>query len=103
MPFLFELLFSDGGGMTLEFCALADDGRACALEYNAVARDRTNSPPGAGLAVHVRGAGRRLAGVRLYGDANPPSSEDARNGVFARPQDRGVRVSSRTNMRRRSP
>jgi hypothetical protein len=70
----YELLFSDGGGMPLELCAMADDGRACALEYNAVALDRRNSPPGAGLAVHVRGDGGGLAAVRLYDDVHVPPS-----------------------------
>ena len=31
---LFEHFFSNGGGIGLEHCAVADDGRACALEYN---------------------------------------------------------------------
>jgi hypothetical protein len=33
-----------------------------------------NSPPGAGIAVHVRGDCGRLAAVRLYGDVDPPLS-----------------------------
>ena len=32
----YERLFSNGGGIPLETCALVDDGRACALEYNVV-------------------------------------------------------------------
>ena len=70
----YELLFSDGGGMPLELCAVADDGRACALEYNVVARGGTESPPGAGIAVHVRGDSDRLAAVRIYDDVHPPLS-----------------------------
>jgi hypothetical protein len=50
-----------GGDVVLEFCAVDDDGRACAVEYNAVARGR----PRAGLAVCVRGDGT----VRIYDDA----------------------------------
>jgi SnoaL-like domain len=33
---LYELFFSNGGGIHLEHCTSADDGRACALEYNVV-------------------------------------------------------------------
>jgi len=57
----------------LEHCALTDDGRACALEYNVVARDGTPVPPQAGLAVYVRGDGGRLAAARIYDDAEPPA------------------------------
>src|SRR5438067_4561751 len=32
----YESLFSNGGGIPLEHCAVVDDGRACALEYNVV-------------------------------------------------------------------
>jgi hypothetical protein len=32
----YEHLFSNDGGIPLEHCALVDDGRACALEYNVV-------------------------------------------------------------------
>jgi hypothetical protein len=69
---LYERFFSNGGGIPLEHCAVTDDGRACALEYNVVARGRTNLPPQAGLAVYVRGQSGRLAAARIYDDANPP-------------------------------
>jgi SnoaL-like protein len=69
---LFELFFSNGGGIPLEHCAVTDDGRACALEYNVVAWGRTTLPPQAGLAVYVRGDGGRLAAARIYDDADPP-------------------------------
>ena len=42
---LYELFFSNGGGIPLEHCAVIDDGRACALEYNVVAWGRTELPP----------------------------------------------------------
>jgi len=32
----YERLFSNGGGIPLEHCAVIDDGRVCALEYNVV-------------------------------------------------------------------
>jgi len=48
----------------LEHCAVVDDGRACALEYNLVAGGR----PQAGLAVHVRGDSGAVDAVRIYDD-----------------------------------
>jgi hypothetical protein len=69
---LYERFFSNGGGIPLEHCAVTDDGRACALEYNVVAWGRTTLPPQAGLAVYVRGESGRLAAARIYDDADPP-------------------------------
>lgn len=69
---LYERFFSNGGGIALEHCAVTDDGRACALEYNVVAWGRTTLPPQAGLAVYVRGDSGRLAAARIYDDADPP-------------------------------
>ncbi len=68
----YELLFSGGGGIPLEHCAMIDDGRACALEYNVVRWGETELPPQAGVAVYVRGAGGRLAAARIYDDVDPP-------------------------------
>jgi SnoaL-like domain len=73
---LYELFFSNGGGIPLEHCAATDDGRACALEYNVVAWGRTAMPPQAGLAVYVRGDSGRLAAARIYDDADPPLTGD---------------------------
>jgi hypothetical protein len=69
---LYELFFSNGGGIRLERCAVTDDGRSCALEYNVVAWGRTALPPEAGLAVYVRGESGKLAAARVYDDAEPP-------------------------------
>jgi hypothetical protein len=69
---LYERFFSNGGGIPLERCAVTDDGRACALEYNVVAWGRATLPPQAGLAVYVRGESGRLAAARIYDDADPP-------------------------------
>jgi hypothetical protein len=69
----YELLFSNGGGIPLEHCALIDGGRACALEYNVVRWAKTELPPEAGVAVYVRGEGGRLAAARIYDDGNPRS------------------------------
>jgi hypothetical protein len=71
---LFERFFSNGGGIPLEHCAVFDDGRACALEYNVVAWGRTELPPQAGIAIYVRGETGKLAAARIYDDADPPLS-----------------------------
>lgn len=68
-------LFSNGG-VALEHCALVDDGRSCALEYNVVRWGTTLLPPQAGIAVHVRGESGRLAAVRMYDDAGLPLAAD---------------------------
>lgn len=68
----YERLFSNGGGIALETCALVDDGRACALEYNVVRWGRTQLPPQAGVAVYVRGQSGKLAAARVYDDADQP-------------------------------
>jgi SnoaL-like domain len=69
---LYERFFADGAGIALEHCAVTDDGRACALEYNLVAWGRTPLPPQAGLAAYVRGESGRLEAARIYDDADPP-------------------------------
>lgn len=68
----YELLFSNDGGIPLEHCAVIDDRRACALEYNVVRWGKTLLPPQAGMAVYVRGPSGRLAAARVYDDVNPP-------------------------------
>jgi hypothetical protein len=74
----YEALFSNGGGIPLEACALIDDGRACALEYNVVRWGETPLPPQAGVAVYVRGQSGRLAAARIYDDTDPPVAPAAR-------------------------
>jgi hypothetical protein len=68
----YERLFSNGGGIALEHCAVVHDGRACALEYNLVRWGRTELPPEAGVAVYVQGQSGRIAAARIYDDADPP-------------------------------
>lgn len=68
----YERLFSNGGGIPVEHCAVFDDGRACALEYNVVHWGRTELPPEAGIAVYVRGQSGKLDAARIYDDVNPP-------------------------------
>jgi hypothetical protein len=67
---LYARLFSTSGGIPLETCALVDDGRACALEYNVVRPGAPQLPPQAGVAVFVRGESGRLAEVRMYDDTD---------------------------------
>jgi hypothetical protein len=68
----YELLFSNDGGIPLEHCALIDDRRACALEYNVVRWGKTELAPQAGVAVYVRGRSGKLAAARIYDDTDPP-------------------------------
>jgi hypothetical protein len=68
----YEHLFSNGGGIPLEHCAMIDTGRECAIEYNVVRWGRTELPPESGVAVYVRGESGRLAAARIYDDADPP-------------------------------
>jgi SnoaL-like domain len=68
----YELLFSNDGGIPLEYCALIDDKRACALEYNVVRWGKMELPPEAGVAVYVRGPSGKLAAARIYDDTDPP-------------------------------
>jgi SnoaL-like domain len=65
-------LFSNGGGIPLEHCALIDNGRACALEYNVVHWGETQLSPQAGIAVYVRGESGKLAAARFYDDVDRP-------------------------------
>lgn len=71
---LYDLFFSNGGGISLEHCTVTDDNRACALEYNVVRWGRTDLPPQAGIAIYVRGTTGKLAIARIYDDADPPLS-----------------------------
>ena len=64
----YEKLFSNDGGIPLEHCALTDDTRACALEYNLLRRGKTELPR-AGFAVYVQGGGGKLDAARIYDDA----------------------------------
>ena len=72
----FERGLSGGVGIPLETCALVDDGRVSALEYNLV-QGGTTPRPQAAVAVFARGPSGRLAAVRVYDDTDPPLPHDA--------------------------
>jgi hypothetical protein len=61
----------DGADITVEPCALVDDGRACAFEHNVV-RSGTQTLPQAEVAVVVRDGDGAPDAVRVYDDAAAP-------------------------------
>jgi hypothetical protein len=63
------------GDMSLEACAVVDDGQVGALEH--VVRWGSALPPQAAVTVFVRGESGRLAAVRVYDDIEPPQRPDA--------------------------
>jgi hypothetical protein len=66
-------VFSAGGGLGREDCAVTDDGVRCALEYNLVRWGRHDLPPQAGLCVCERSPEGLLAAVRVYDDVEAPA------------------------------
>ncbi len=68
----FAACFSAGGGISLQNCAITDDGVRCALEYNCVRWGSHDLPPQAGMAVFERGADGLLAATRAYDDIEAP-------------------------------
>ena len=74
----YDRMFSYGGGIAQEHCAIVADGRTCALEYNVVRWGREQLLPQAGVAVYVQGDSGKLAAVRVYDDIEPPLGQAAR-------------------------
>ncbi|HXB57146.1 MAG TPA: nuclear transport factor 2 family protein [Vicinamibacteria bacterium] len=68
----FTLLFSKGGGLGLEHCAIADEGASCALESVLTTWGHTRLPRQAAAAVYERAETGLLAEVRLYDDVDYP-------------------------------
>jgi hypothetical protein len=64
----FALLFSNGGGLGLEHCAIADVGTSCALEYVVTTWGRSPLPYQAAAAVYERADTGLLSEVRMYDD-----------------------------------
>jgi SnoaL-like domain len=69
----FTRCFSAGGGISLQHCAVTDDGVRCALEYNCVRWGSHELPPQAGLGVYERGPDGLLAAARVYDDVQAPA------------------------------
>jgi len=68
----FTVLFSNGGGVGVDLCAVADEGASCALEYVVTAWGRSVLPHQAAAAVYERADTGLLAEVRLYDDIEQP-------------------------------
>ena len=68
----FTASFADGG-ISLQQCAVTDDGVRCAVEYNCVRWGRHDLPPQAGIGVYERDPGGLLAAARVYDDIEAPA------------------------------
>ena len=73
---LYAHMFANGGGISLEHCALTDDDTRCAIEYNCTRWGVTDIPAQAGIAVYERGRSGLLAAARIYDDVDPPAVSD---------------------------
>jgi SnoaL-like domain len=71
----FTTCFSAGGGISLQNCAMTDDGVRCAVEYNLVRWGRHDLPPQAGIGVFERGPDGLLAAARVYDDVEAPTEQ----------------------------
>jgi hypothetical protein len=68
----FTVLFSNGGGLGLELCTIANEGASCALEYVVTSWGRSPLTRQAAAAVYERADTGLLAGVRMYDDVEHP-------------------------------
>jgi len=59
-----------GGGIGIDHTTVTDDGKTCAIEFNAVRFGKKAITPQAGLAVYERGPTGRLRAARIYDDVN---------------------------------
>ena len=69
----FTVLFSNGGGIGLEHCAVSDDGISCAVESVVTAWGRSSLPHQAAAAVYERADTGLLSEVRIYDDVDRPA------------------------------
>jgi ketosteroid isomerase-like protein len=60
--------FHGEGGISLQNCAVTDDGVRCAVEYNCVRWGGQSLKPQAGIAIYERGPDDLLAAVRVIDD-----------------------------------
>ena len=67
-PFMTKILAA--GGIGIDHATVSDDGRICAIEFNAVRFGKQPITPQAGLAVYERGPTGRLHAARIYDDVN---------------------------------
>lgn len=72
----FTVLFSNGGGLGLEHCAIANEGASCALEYVVTSWGRSPLTHQAAAAVYERADTGLLAGVRMYDDIEHPFQQN---------------------------
>jgi ketosteroid isomerase-like protein len=70
----FTRCFSGGGGISLQHCAVTDDGVRCAVEYNCVRWGSHDLQPQAGIGIYERGPDGLLAAARVYDDIRNPAS-----------------------------
>jgi hypothetical protein len=68
----FTVLFSNGGGVGLEHCAIATEGASCALESVLTTWGHSRLPRQAAAAVYERADTGLLAEVRMYDDVEHP-------------------------------
>ena len=71
----YDRMFSYGGGVAQEDCAIVGDEHTCALEYNVVRWGKAQLLPQAGMAAYVLGTGGKLTAVRVYDDVGPPRGQ----------------------------
>jgi hypothetical protein len=68
----FSVVFSNGGGVGLEHCAIANEGASCALESVLTTWGHSRMPRQAAAAVYERADTGLLAEVRMYDDVEQP-------------------------------
>jgi hypothetical protein len=66
------------GGIGIDHATVTDDGRICAIEFNAVRFGKRPLTPQAGLAIYERGPSGRLHAARIYDDVNVEALERLR-------------------------
>jgi len=63
------------GGVGIDHATVTDDGKICAIEFNAVRFGKRALTPQAGLAIYERGPTGHLAAARIYDDVNVEALE----------------------------